>query len=278
MKDRKPFTTAQHRAIAVRLLRIQEEIAELSDQLQTEAGWAIDRRAQAGFLRMGGAAWELRHALALEALALEATEGIYQIPDSSPAAHHYYEAPQRRSPSLSDWRLNPYDMRLPWVSQEQLETAYYGHLLSGGKILGKVTRDSPIGLRRAAERLGLWFRREFHFDLPPYRASDEEDYAIFLWADTDQETSGRVPAIGAVGFQVDDELASKPWTLSWAWFHPYARRRGHLSRAWPYFRERFGEFDLELPLSDAMESFLHHNDPDALARTQRACEEEEETP
>jgi len=38
--------------------------------------------------------------------------------------------------------------------------------------------------------------------------------------------------------------------------HPFYRKRGLLTRAWPRFREYFGNFHLEPPISDAMESFL----------------------
>jgi hypothetical protein len=73
--------------------------------------------------------------------------------------------------------------------------------------------------------------------------------------------------IGAAGF---DSEHGFPWALGWAWFHPYARRRGYLSQAWPYFRKRFGGFILEPPLSEAMEAFVAKNDPGAVARSRRA--------
>ncbi len=44
--------------------------------------------------------------------------------------------------------------------------------------------------------------------------------------------------------------------MQWVWLHPYMRRKGCLTRAWPIFAERFGQFDCEPPLSDAMQTFL----------------------
>ncbi len=44
--------------------------------------------------------------------------------------------------------------------------------------------------------------------------------------------------------------------MQWIWFHPYFRRQGLLTEAWPKFKEEFGNFCCEPPLSDAMETFL----------------------
>ena len=57
-----------------------------------------------------------------------------------------------------------------------------------------------------------------------------------------------------------DEWESAHWGLAWVWFHPYERRRRHLSRAWPYFRARFGDFEVERPLSLAMAAFLRKHE------------------
>ena len=120
--------------------------------------------------------------------------------------------------------------------------------------------------------MARWFQREFRYDFAPYDRSC--DSIVFVWADCDCWTEEQVPLIGGAGFFIEDELDSRPWTLGWAWFHHYARRRGYLSQAWPYFRRCFGGFILELPLSEAMEAFLAQYDPRAVARTERAAREE----
>jgi hypothetical protein len=40
------------------------------------------------------------------------------------------------------------------------------------------------------------------------------------------------------------------------WLQVGVRRRGYLSDAWSFFRQAFGDFEVEGPLSDAMEAFM----------------------
>jgi hypothetical protein len=255
---------------------IQEEIARLGDDLRNSVGkWDITIPVQASYLRLGNEGNVLRWHL-----ETKETEEIYRLPDNSPAAHHGYwpPAPERYRPSLKDWPEDPFDMRLPWISQERLEKSWssheYGLVDIHCAVTGVMGPDSPLRLKQIADRLGLWFRREFHYDFQPYEASSEEtDYRIFLWGAGNRLTNGKVPVFGTVGFVIEDRLPAKPWTLGWAWFHPYSRRQGHLTAAWPYFRERFGDFIVQPPLSEAMRAFLEKTDPEVLARTQRAIEE-----
>lgn len=44
--------------------------------------------------------------------------------------------------------------------------------------------------------------------------------------------------------------------MQWVWIHPYYRREGLLSAAWPMFKERFGCFLVERPFSAAMLGFF----------------------
>jgi hypothetical protein len=130
-----------------------------------------------------------------------------------------------------------------------------------------VVPRSPVAHRRAVERLGIYLKREQHFDFPPYDAeeavhySDQAQDVAFLWtthrhADLKKDEWVH-PAIGACGFRWRKwSDAPEGWALAWVWFHPYERRQGHLTRAWPYFRERFGDFLAEPPLSAAMKSFV----------------------
>lgn len=130
-----------------------------------------------------------------------------------------------------------------------------------------VTARSPLAHRRAVERLGIYLKREEHYDFPIYDAEEAAQYSgragdvAFLWTSyraADWGKSGELhPAVGACCFrwrQWSDAPAG--WALAWAWFHPYERRRGHLKRAWPYFCERFGNFLPEPPLTPAMKSFV----------------------
>jgi hypothetical protein len=58
-----------------------------------------------------------------------------------------------------------------------------------------------------------------------------------------------------------------PWALQWIWFHPYERRKGHLRNAWPYFLDRFGTFQVEPPLSPAMDKLLVEEGGDPFETT-----------
>jgi hypothetical protein len=182
-------------------------------------------------------------------------------------------------PSLRDFPLDPYDMRLPLVNLDRFHKEPFFCLGRGGRTASMITADSPLALRLAVARLALWFRREFHYDFVPYEAdSHPPDCQIFAWADDDREHNRQAPLIGAAGFDVEDRLPARPWMLGWAWFHPYARRQGYLSHAWPLFRERFGDFLVRFPLSEPMQAFLAKVDPEAIARTRAAVTEATKAP
>jgi RimJ/RimL family protein N-acetyltransferase len=110
---------------------------------------------------------------------------------------------------------------------------------------------SPMWKRRAILGRALLFKREFKYDFLQWseNAQHDIDAVGYLFADED----GRI--VGACAFRPQDEPGGR-WRLDWIWLCPTARRQGHLSRAWPRFVERFGEFDVEHPLSPAMKSYL----------------------
>lgn len=45
------------------------------------------------------------------------------------------------------------------------------------------------------------------------------------------------------------------WSMTWVWLHPFERRRGHLSKVWPFMTARYGSFAVDRP-SPAMRAFL----------------------
>jgi hypothetical protein len=54
-----------------------------------------------------------------------------------------------------------------------------------------------------------------------------------------------------------DRLQPPPgWHMLFAWVADSWRRQGVLSRRWPVWRARYGEFTLEPPLSEAMQAFV----------------------
>lgn len=105
------------------------------------------------------------------------------------------------------------------------------------------------------------FKREMGFDFIQWghetRRDTDPQVHGFLLADT----SGTLPhgsIVGACCFRWRDDH----WSLSWVWIAPKMRRNGILAQRWPGFLERFGDFAVEAPLSDAMQLFLaRHGTP-----------------
>lgn len=108
--------------------------------------------------------------------------------------------------------------------------------------------------RVAVWKIAQLFRREFEYDFTQYGsegAEDDELSRAYLWWSQDNE------AIGACCFRWREYSDHAPgWGLQWIWFHPYERRKGHLSRSWPYFKQRFKDFQVESPISTAMGNFM----------------------
>ena len=125
-----------------------------------------------------------------------------------------------------------------------------------------VTQRSSSAERRAVWQLADYFRREFQFDFVPYgdhgRESDASARAYLWLRDTEPSRTVAKAAYGACCFRWRVlSNGSAGWLLSWIWFHPFERGKGHLTSVWPFFQARFGDFAVELPLSHAMEAFLH---------------------
>lgn len=116
-----------------------------------------------------------------------------------------------------------------------------------------VTAKSPMALREAAENCDAFFLREHGYTRQFDKYDDDQEYLAYLWG---EPTEGRVAIYGACCFRLREYRDRTAYALQWIWLHPYARRKGHLSAAWPYFRKRFGAFPVEPPYSDGMRAFL----------------------
>lgn len=122
----------------------------------------------------------------------------------------------------------------------------------------RVTIRSPLARRRAVYRVAAHFQRELGFGLLQYGYGGREadpGHVAFLWVHPEAvglPDAFRVPCVGATCFRLRDE----GWAMQWAWVHPYFRRQGLLSDAWPDFVGEFGAFEVEGPHSVAMRGFL----------------------
>lgn len=114
-----------------------------------------------------------------------------------------------------------------------------------------VTYLSPSWRHEEMYARALAFKRELHFDFTQWGQPDDDPTAQgFLLTDDE----ARIVGVCAFRYR---EYSNAPagWALQFIWVAPKHRRRGVLSRRWPDFRDRFGDFHIEGPVSDAMQAF-----------------------
>jgi hypothetical protein len=157
-----------------------------------------------------------------------------------------------------------YDIRL-WLVRAALDNCHDEEAPPDAHfhVIGPMSPDS---WQQAVEKLGQYFQREFRYDSPPYEALEFDHYGAKYWDDRvvvfsqdtfDSNMDEALIFVGAVGFRRGyDETSNQIWILSWAWFHPYERRKGELTRAWPILNKMFPGFKVSPPSSPAMKSFL----------------------
>ena len=129
-----------------------------------------------------------------------------------------------------------------------------------------VTYQSPYHHRFAVEQCARHFRREMHYDFCQFNAmrkpGDKKfiEYEAYLFHRTKDQLLFEFSPTKAVISGACCFYKESSWYLDWVWFHPYFRRVGFLSQAWPYFISRYGNFKVTKPLSSHMESFIakHH--------------------
>ena len=126
--------------------------------------------------------------------------------------------------------------------------------------------NSPKSLRLKAEAIAVNFRDEVLDELAssPYRASwqYEQNDTVYLWTDVSSYSNFECTVIGACGFyEKTYSDGFKEWMLGWIWLNPVVREKGLLREQWAEFKEKFGEFAVEAPLSNSMRAFLKKNDP-----------------
>lgn len=101
------------------------------------------------------------------------------------------------------------------------------------------------------------FKREFEFSGVQWGhdgREDDENARGFLFVDNGADA---VYAVGATCFRWRHWTDHAPgWAMQWVWLHPFARRQGLLTGAWPFFRQEFGDFFVEPPVSPAMKAFV----------------------
>lgn len=126
-----------------------------------------------------------------------------------------------------------------------------------GHALIRATDD--MRLRRIVEVFGSYFRRELHFDFPPFDAEFVDFYgrpnqADVVLFDAQRATQATFPiAAGAAGLSTVNGRR----VLDWIWLHPFERGADLMNYAWADLEATYGgEFLVRGPLSKAMRGFL----------------------
>jgi len=161
-----------------------------------------------------------------------------------------------------------YDIKLPKITSH--ETIPWHEMEAQWEAMGPlgteqlhcpgltVTYKSPANHRKAIEQIARYFRREFHYDFVQYLANEEDTKAIsYGWLSSGYLGESNTVTGGCSFRWREWSDAPAGWSLSWIWMHPYCRNNGLLSKNWPCFVARFGEFHVETPYSPAMAAFLN---------------------
>lgn len=122
-----------------------------------------------------------------------------------------------------------------------------------------VTSRSPSWKHFEMYERARAFKREERYDFVQWGGPDGDDDPMahgFLMSDDE----GRI--LGAISFRWrEPKNRSGFWGLQWVWIAPKLRRSGVLSSRWAAYRNRFGDFWVESPISETMQAFLaKHSD------------------
>lgn len=146
---------------------------------------------------------------------------------------------------------------------------HYADVQRPGYWVREVRHDTSYQARRAVHQHAVYLSRENGWRVQ-YPVKTDARARAFLWIDTAPGNAG----LGSVCFypRRGRDGSADWWGLQWAWFHPYVRGKGFLGEVWPYFRSRFGDFDVEAPLSAGMRGFLERRggNPSQAAKPRRS--------
>lgn len=124
----------------------------------------------------------------------------------------------------------------------------------GGLVL--VTSNSSRWRHGEIYLRALAFKREFRYDFVQWESPE---------GDSDPSARGYLfmnpdnIVVGACAFRQREYKDKAVWSLQWIWITRKYRRAGVLTKHWKTLRQRYGDFHLEHPVSDAMVAFLEKN-------------------
>ncbi|NDV28678.1 hypothetical protein [Desulfovibrio sp. JC010] len=149
------------------------------------------------------------------------------------------------------WGQNQYDMltpRIPYLKKLPTVLWYDRNMYAVC-----VKYNSQKSLKKAAQILGYYFKRESRYDFAPYEIEyHDNNLQLVLFLKERYRHSYYV--MGCLEFDYGQRYSDIPegWMLSWAWLHPYIRGNGYMTALYPHLLERYKDFYFEFPLSKAM--------------------------
>jgi hypothetical protein len=168
---------------------------------------------------------------------------------------------QKGDPESSMLHRKEHKKRMTWLNPKP-HPSMVSELTKKGIQAELVTCDSPEWKHTEMYHRALAFKREFHYDFIQWKSREgDEDPDVHGYLFTTEK--GEI--VGACTFRNrSDDRAIKKWGLQWIWLCPRERRKGHLARRWSAFRQQFGDFFVEPPVSEDMQAFLHKHGDSAL--------------
>lgn len=123
-----------------------------------------------------------------------------------------------------------------------------------------VSHNSPRWMHQMVYERARRLMKEQHYDFPQW----QPDGSHWEWSDEHPDPPHAILlienqniAVGTVCFNNGRHWTNVApgWMLMFAWVAPEWRRQGVLSRRWTAWREQYGDFLLDPPLSEAMKAF-----------------------
>jgi hypothetical protein len=121
-----------------------------------------------------------------------------------------------------------------------------------------VDASSTAARKNQVLHFARYFRAEFNYDFVQFDGSGENDDSFQAWLFFPENYGDSDIPIGACCFRYREDYIDMPnfWGLQWIWLHPYFRSKGIFKNAFPIFRERYGLFLPEYPISPGMAGFI----------------------
>jgi hypothetical protein len=138
-------------------------------------------------------------------------------------------------------------------------SGHFGEEIAGDCLL-LVNHLSKDSRKNQVQHYARYFRREFRYDFVQFDGPRENDDSFEAWlffpSGMYSHMITNIP-VGACCFRKRKyENTDEYWALQWVWIHPYERGKGIYKKAFETFKERYGEFKPEYPLSKTMQNFV----------------------